>query len=110
MAIAPTYGSGTDTVCEGDDPRLSDARTPTAHTHGAADLTDEGDFYARTRGTGLTDTGGSIAVAYGATGTTACVGNDARLSDSRTPTSHAASHKSGGGDAISSTSWRRQPT
>ena len=30
----------------------------------------------------------------------ACAGNDARLSDARTPTAHAASHKSGGGDPI----------
>jgi len=105
VTIAPTYGSGTDTVCQGDDARLADARTPTAHTHGAADLTDKGDFYARTRGTGLSDTGGSIAVAYGATATTACAGNDARLSDARAPTSHASSHKSGGGDAISVTEF-----
>lgn len=100
MTIALTYGSGTDTVCEGDDPRLSDARMPTAHTHGAADLTDKGDFYARTRGTGLSDTGGSITVAYGATATTACAGSDPRLSDARAPTPHAASHRSGSGDAI----------
>jgi hypothetical protein len=32
--------------------------------------------------------------------TQAAAGNDSRLSDARTPTSHAASHKSGGGDAI----------
>ena len=100
LIFAPTYGSGANTVCQGDDARLADARAPTAHTHGAADLTDEGDFYGRTRGTGLSDTGGTIAVAYGATGTTTCAGNDSRLSDPRTPTSHAASHKSSGGDAI----------
>lgn len=38
--------------------------------------------------TGLTFTGGSISVAYGTTSTTACVGNDSRLSDTRTPVSH----------------------
>ena len=37
---------------------------------------------------------------YGTGVNTACEGNDARLSDARTPTSHATSHKSGGGDAI----------
>lgn len=36
----------------------------------------------------------------GTTGATACAGNDARLSDARTPTTHAVSHKSGGGDSI----------
>jgi len=30
-----------------------------------------------------------------------CQGNDARLSDARTPTAHAASHQNGGGDEIS---------
>ena len=38
--------------------------------------------------------------AYGAVANTAAEGNDARLSDARTPTAHAASHKSGGADAI----------
>jgi hypothetical protein len=48
-----------------------------------------------TAGVGLsfTDAGANstltVAVAFGATGTTACVGNDARLSDSRAPTGAA---------------------
>ncbi|MGW1949061.1 hypothetical protein ACWCRC_32660, partial [Streptomyces sp. NPDC001940] len=56
-------------------------------------------------GTGLSG-GGTLAedltltVAFGATGTAACVGNDARLSDVRTPTAHAASHAATGADAI----------
>ena len=37
---------------------------------------------------------------YGASADTACVGNDSRLSDARTPTTHAVSHKSGGSDSI----------
>jgi len=37
---------------------------------------------------------------YGSAVNTACVGNDARLSDARTPTTHATSHASGGGDAL----------
>lgn len=40
----------------------------------------------RTLGTGLTLTGNTLSVAYGATGTTAAAGNDSRLSDTRTPT------------------------
>ncbi len=58
-----------------------------------------------TAGTGLTGGGDltadrTLTVAYGSTGTTACVGNDSRLSDSRTPTAHAATHASGGGDTV----------
>jgi hypothetical protein len=36
----------------------------------------------------------------GTASTAACAGNDARLSDARTPTAHATSHKSGGSDSI----------
>ncbi|WP_406425657.1 SGNH/GDSL hydrolase family protein [Streptomyces sp. NBC_00842] len=84
-----------------------------------------------TAGTGLTGGGSltadrSLAVTFGTTGTTACVGNDSRLADARTPTVHAASHASGGSDPIaiaqsqvtgltaalagvsSSTAWRRR--
>jgi len=39
-------------------------------------------------------------VVYGSAASTACVGNDARLSDARTPTAHASSHITGGGDII----------
>jgi hypothetical protein len=38
--IQPTYGALVNTVCQGNDSRLSDARTPTAHTHPVADLSD----------------------------------------------------------------------
>ena len=48
---------------------------------GSTGLTFELDIAA---GTGLTKTKNSLAVNYGATGTTACVGNDSRLSDDRT--------------------------
>ena len=36
----PAYGNAAGTICEGNDSRLSDARTPVAHTHGKADITD----------------------------------------------------------------------
>lgn len=39
-------------------------------------------------------------VVFGSTGSTACVGNDSRLSDSRTPTLHASSHRTGGSDVV----------
>jgi hypothetical protein len=88
--VAVAYGTTGTTACAGNDSRLSDARTPTTHTHGAGDLTDEGDFYGKTRGAGLSDTAGTVAVAYGSSGATACAGNDARLPDARAATSPAA--------------------
>ena len=39
-------------------------------------------------GTGLGVTSGTVSVSYGTSSSTACVGNDARLSDARTPTAH----------------------
>jgi hypothetical protein len=70
--IAPSAITGTAVITT--DSRLSDARTPTSHTHAAADITS-----------------GTLAIARiptGATATTVCIGNDSRLSDARTPTSH----------------------
>lgn len=37
--LAVSYGTTAGTACEGNDSRLSDARTPTSHTHAAADIT-----------------------------------------------------------------------
>jgi hypothetical protein len=56
-------------------------------------------------GTGLTGGGDltanrTLAVSYGTTAGTAAEGNDARLSDARTPTAHKASHATGGTDAL----------
>jgi hypothetical protein len=39
-------------------------------------------------GTGLSVTSGTISVSYGTSSSTACAGNDSRLSDARTPTAH----------------------
>lgn len=52
------------------------------------------------------DAGTKIPIAQvptGSTGSTVCIGNDSRLSDARTPTSHATSHQNNGGDEISVT-------
>ena len=46
-------------------------------------------------GTTLTNTAGALSVTYGSAAATACVGNDTRLSDTRTPSAHvlnSASH------------------
>jgi hypothetical protein len=58
-------------------------------------------------GTGLTGgiitTSGTIAVSYGTTAGTAAEGNDARLSNSRTPIAHAGTHAAAGSDPITVT-------
>lgn len=49
-----------------------------------------------TNGTGTS----TLACIMGTTSGTCCAGNDSRLSDARTPTAHAASHRNGGSDEI----------
>jgi hypothetical protein len=49
---------------------------------------------------GTITSSGTLSVKYGAIAGTAAQGNDARLSDSRTPTPHASTHSEGGVDPI----------
>lgn len=115
--FASSGTTSTTKAVRADDSRLSDARTPTAHTHALADIQQGGATSGQvlewsgsawapatlsgggggtvtsvTAGTGLTGgtitASGTIAVSYGTTAGTACQGNDSRLSDARTPTSH----------------------
>jgi hypothetical protein len=92
-------GAVAGTVAAGDDSRLTDSRTPTAHKTSHQD-----------GGTDEINVGGLSGVLadpqppiIGATGTTAVAGNDSRLTNSRTPTAHATSHQDGGSDEISVT-------
>jgi hypothetical protein len=65
-------------------------------------------------GVAITTTPGTdtvtIAPSYGSSANTVCQGNDGRLSDARTPTAHATSHKSGGADAIKLDELAARPT
>ena len=87
------YGAVANTAAEGNDARLSDARTPVAHktTHEPGG----GDPMAvdAAAATGSLRTVGTGALQ-------ACAGNDGRLSDARTPTAHATSHKNSGSDEV----------
>lgn len=117
--VSVTYGTTSNTACEGNDSRLSNARknpnavtfsdgrtntiydgssakTVTAATVGAAsaghttiNATSSILGHVKT-GTGITNNSGTISVSYGTAAGTACQGNDSRLSDARTPKSHAA--------------------
>lgn len=72
--LSADFGTSAGQVCQGNDSRLSDSRTPTAHVHDASDVN-----------------AGTLSISRiptGTSNTTVCIGNDSRLSDARTPTSH----------------------
>lgn len=83
------------------DSRLSNARTPTAHasTHGSAGS--DPVTIANTQVTGLgTASTKNVPAAGDAASGEVVQGNDTRLTNARTPTSHAASHGSAGSDPV----------
>ena len=94
------------TACEGNDARLSNARTPLGHkaTHqtGGSDALAPDDIGAAPAShTGVAATASVLGhVKFGKVAGTACEGNDPRLSGARTPTAHAMSHEPGGNDAL----------
>lgn len=123
--IAADFGTTAGTICQGNDARLTAPVAPLAHasTHTAAGSdpltlsqsqitslsTDLAAKVATTRqviaGTGMGGGGAlsadvTLNVSYGTSGTTACVGNDARLSNARTPSTHASTHATGGSDVL----------
>jgi hypothetical protein len=126
--IAASFGTTAGTICQGNDARIGASVAPLAHasTHTAAGSdpltlsqaqitnlgTDLAAKVAGTRqviaGTGMSGGGAlsadvTLNVSYGTSGTTACVGNDARLSNARTPSTHASTHGAAGADAITIT-------
>lgn len=111
-----TLGTGAQQACAGNDSRLSDARTPTAHetTHlpGGTDALALATPVALT--VGGSNAPGSAASfprsdhvhglpAFGSASGTFCQGNDSRLSDARTPTAHASTHAAAGSDPVTLT-------
>jgi hypothetical protein len=104
VGIATTIADGTVKVDH------NSAGNPVALTsagHGAASAPHTGHEVLTAKGaaSGYASLDGAtkVPIAQLPTGTTAstvAIGNDARLSDARTPTAHAASHASGGTDAV----------
>jgi phage-related tail fiber protein len=82
-----SFGTTAHTFCEGNDSRLSDARTPLAHVHGQ--ITNDGKIGTTQNLPIITGSGGLLTTgSFGTTSNTFCQGNDSRLSDARTPLSH----------------------
>jgi len=101
VLTAGSFGTTAGTFAQGNDSRLSDARTPTAHTHG--NITNVGAIGSTANLPIITTTSGVLtAGSFGTTANTFTQGNDSRLSDARTPTSHVHGDISNAG-AITST-------
>ena len=84
------FGTAANTFCQGNDVRLSDARTPLAHTHG--NISNAGAIGTAANLPIITTTNGVLtAGSFGSTANTFCQGNDSRLSDTRTPTDNTVS-------------------
>jgi len=107
-AFNKDFGSTAGEVCEGNDPRLSDSRTPTSHAasheQGGSDEIDVTGLSGVLSDNQNVATDASIAgdgsttplsVNFGVTSGVACEGNDARLSDARTPTGAAGGDLAG---------------
>lgn len=109
--VSVLYSTGADAgyACQANDSRLSDARTPVSHavnasTYGYGDGTNAGHLRV---GTGLSVAGGTVSVTYGVAASTSCQGNDSRLSDARTPVSHAVNASTYGyGDSTNAGHFR----
>ena len=86
--ISPTAITGTAVVTN--DSRLSDSRVPTSHTHG--NITNAGAIGSTANLPVITTTSGVVTTGtFGTTAYSFCAGDDSRLSNSRTPTSHSHS-------------------
>lgn len=93
-----------DGKCDDDDSRLTNARTPLSHPHG--DITNTGAIGSDANKPLITTTNGKITTgSFGTSANTFCQGNDSRLSDARTPTSHDHGNISNTGTITQNTTY-----
>jgi len=97
--VSVSYGTSAGTACQGNDSRLSDARTPTSHSHG--NITNAGAIGSTANLPIITTTSGVLTTgSFGTTAATFCEGNDSRLSDTRTPTDGSVTTAKIANDAV----------
>ena len=95
-AFNKNFGTTSGTVTEGNDARLSDARTPVSHIHG--NISNAGAIGTTANLPIITTTSGVLTTgSFGTAANTFCQGNDGRLSDARTPVSHVHGNISNAG-------------
>lgn len=66
IKATPVFGSTEGTICQGNDTRLSDSRTPKSHTHG--NITDDGKIGTESKKVLITGDGGAITTTSGIAG------------------------------------------
>ena len=82
VITAGSFGTTTNTFCQGDDSRLSDARAPLSHTHG--NISNGGLIGTTANFPIITGTGGLLqAGSFGTTTNTFCQGDDVRVNHVR---------------------------
>lgn len=98
VSVAISQVTGLQTALDGK--QASGSYAAASHAHG--NITNAGAIGSTSGLPVVTGASGVLqAGAFGSSAGEVCQGNDARLSDSRTPTAHKASHASGGSDALS---------
>ena len=116
---AGSFGTAANTFCQGNDSRLSDARTPKSHTHTKSEISDFPTSMTPTSHTHgnitnagaigstanlpvITTTSGKLTTgSFGTAANTFCQGNDSRLTNARTPTAHASTATTYGASSAS---------
>lgn len=87
-----SFGTTASTFCEGNDSRLSDARTPTAHTHG--NITNAGAIGSTSGLPIITTTSGVLTTgAFGTTAGTFAEGNDSRITGALSASTAASTYQ-----------------